>query len=147
MKLKIIETSVSLVLLFVAALPTVAVTTSPTPRPPSSTPIYIKVDPVCMASAVEKRDSAMITAVDTYHSAVTAALKTRKHALKSAWGISDPKARKNALTAAWITFNGTFKKADRALKSSRKTVWRQFGAERKACHGYPSDEPGSKGSI
>ena len=140
MKTKFLGTLLTASFLMSLALPVLAVEGTTTPRIQKN-----KVDGACMATAVDKRDSAVITGVDTYHTSVATALSTRKDALKAAWLLIDPVARKTALKAAWSSFKGTWKNAAKALKTTRKGAWKQFDTDRKACHGLPSDEPGSEG--
>jgi hypothetical protein len=99
------------------------------PPVPSPTP-----DPkVCMQTAVDKRDTAIITAIEKYYTTTKTAFETRKNALKTAWGTTDRTQRKTALKAAWDTFKGTWRKASRDLQVGKKTTWRQFNIDRKAC--------------
>ncbi len=104
----------------------------------------VQVDSACMQGAIEKRDSAIISAVDAYAAAVKAALQTRKDALKAAWAITDNARRNAALKAAWAAFNGTWKNARQALNEQRKAAWSAFKADAKACKQPGADASGEK---
>lgn len=143
MTIKHISISLLLMTLASVAAPALAETgTTTTTTPPA---MEKKVDGACMQAAVEKRDSAMIAAVDAYYTAVKAALQARKDALRAAWGIADPKARRGASEAAWKTFKSGHKKVTSDLKKARRATWKQFGTDRKACHATGSEDSGSEG--
>ncbi|TAL20454.1 hypothetical protein EPN90_00995 [Patescibacteria group bacterium] len=91
------------------------------------------LDLACVQSAVEKRDNAIIAAVDTYSTHVKTALTTRRDALKAAWGMADRVERRKAIRAAWDAFRGTWRKEKRALTDARRAAWKQFRADAKAC--------------
>ncbi len=124
---KLIDASIVASLLVAIAMPVFAQTT------PTTAPSKGKIDTACMQSTVDKRDSALITAVDTFGTAVKTALQTRKDALKAAWGNTDVKARRSAIKAAWNTYAATSRDARKALSNSRKGIWKQFYADRKVC--------------
>ena len=98
------------------------------------------VDATCMANAIDKRETAIIAAVDSYNAAVKSALSTRKDALKAAWAQTDKGKRKSALKAAWDSFKGTWKNAAATLKNSREAAWKQFQTDVKACKTDTSDD-------
>ena len=137
---KLTEVSVIAILL-AGALPVLAQTpssptsaTAPTATAaPASASASAKLDTACMQSAVGKRDTALISVVDTYATAVKNALQTRSDALKTAWGNTDAKTRRAAIKAAWKTYQTTQQTSRRALVAGRKGVWNQFYADRKAC--------------
>ncbi len=91
------------------------------------------VNLACMQTAVGKRDTAIISAFDTFYSAAKQALEVRKSAIVSAWGIADKAQRKTALSAAWKTYKDTGKTARQTLNKSRKDAWQNFYTDRKAC--------------
>ncbi len=106
----------------------------------------VNVDGACMATAVDKRDSAIEVVVDTYASTVKMALETRKTALKAAWGMSDVKARRQAINEAWNAYKKSVKSARRVFKTSRNAAWSQFRTDAKVCHGSSSEDNGGAGS-
>jgi hypothetical protein len=100
-----------------------------------------KVDGVCMAAAVDARDTAIVAAVDAYHVSVKTALEARRSALKAAWMVENRDDRRDALEKAWDDFRRAWKKADHALKDARRMAWTTFEQERKKC--APAEAEGS----
>lgn len=98
------------------------------------------VDGACMSSAVDKRDTALIAAFDTFSAAVKSAYTTRKDALKAAWLITDVTQRRAALKTAWEAFRKSQKAAREAFRKSKQAAWKQFKTDAKACKGNVSDE-------
>ncbi len=131
------------------ASPAASPTTSPRPSPKQRPAI----DLVCMQAATEKRDNAIIAAVDTHHAAIRTALETRRNALKNAWAITDKKQRRAALVSAWQVYRKSQREAAQAFRKSRQTVWGQFRKDRKSCgkgtgvedHGNEAAEIGISG--
>lgn len=80
----------------------------------------------CMQNAIETRDSALITAFEKFSNEIKNALKARKDALKEAWKIDDPVARKTAIKKAWDNFRDSWKKAHIDLKNARKNAWNNY---------------------
>lgn len=99
----------------------------------------------CMQTAVEKRDTAIITGLDTYYAKVKTALETRRTFLKTAWGIADRQSRRAALKAAWNAFKGTWKVAAKDLRAIKKSAWEVYRTDKKICGLQKNtDEPGSQ---
>lgn len=140
---KLIQTAVLGSLALSLALPVLAEDskTATAPSKPAAT-----IDAVCMQTAVEKRDSAIIAAVDANAAAQKSALTVRKDALKAAWAITDRKARRTALRQAWNAFTKASRDARRTLRSADHAVWKQFYTDRKACGSAgASEDPGTEG--
>jgi hypothetical protein len=87
----------------------------------------------CIQAAVEKRETAIISATDTLSVSVKASLEKRKAALISAWGMSNAKERKTARNAAWATFRSEQKTARSAHLSAVKSAWTTWKTEASAC--------------
>ncbi len=134
MKKIFVQIGITLSLFFAAAAPAFAVAGAKTSMSP---------DPVCMQSAIEKRDSGIIAAVENYAVSVKLGLTSRKDGLKAAWNQMDKKQRSSAIKLAWSAFSGTWKKANAALQASRKSAWSQYERDRKAC-GSKQTEDGDK---
>lgn len=119
---------------------------SPSPSPAVSPSPVVSPKPTpnlpCMQAAVEKRDNAVIAAVDVYYGAVKTALQVRRDALKAAWGIANAKDRRAALRQAWDAFKSSHKAAAKALNQARKDAWKQWKADAKACRVPGAEEPG-----
>jgi hypothetical protein len=95
----------------------------------------------CVISAVDKRDTAIIAAFDTYTSAARSALTVRKDALKVAWAIADTSQRKTAIRAAHKTYRSSVMTARNNFKNAKKTAWKQFKSDAKLCGtSVPSEE-------
>ncbi|MBI3442739.1 MAG: hypothetical protein HY007_03145 [Candidatus Sungbacteria bacterium] len=83
------------------------------------------LDIACMSAGVDKRDTAIAGVFDSLKSAVM----TRRDALKSAWGQTDKKMRRDAIRAAWKAYAASVSSA----RTTRKSAWTAFYADRKAC--------------
>jgi hypothetical protein len=105
------------------------------------------VDLVCMQNAVEKRDSSVATAWDVHAAAIKGGLSARKTALKAAWGLTERKARREALRTAWRTWRETARTAVRTWRKAKGDAWHGFQKARKECGpGAAADDVGSSGS-
>ncbi|MEI7498116.1 MAG: hypothetical protein WCK11_02435 [Candidatus Falkowbacteria bacterium] len=98
-------------------------------KPKASSTINV----ICIQTAVEKRETALLSAFDVYASSTKAAISARSAALKTAWTLSDRKQRRQALTTAWNNFRKAQSKANAALKKARLQAGKQYEADRKAC--------------
>lgn len=96
------------------------------------------INGACMSTAVEKRDNAILVSLDAYTLSIKTALEMRRDVLKAAWLLTDKSAREAAIKAAHQAFQGTWKKAATALKSSRKSAWQAFKVDAKACKVPPT---------
>ena len=105
------------------------------------------VDLACMQTAVEKRDNAMIAALDAYHASWKAALQTRRDELKAAWGIQDKNQREDAIRAAWRKFRESKKSARDTFRTARKNAWKTFKTDARACRGQGSIDASLGASI
>jgi len=101
------------------------------------------VDITCIKNAIEKRDNAVISALNIFNSSVSLALTARKDALKAAWDLTDKAQRKEALKTAWGNYKTSLKDARTALREAKKTIWKQFYTDRKACGKAVSGEDNS----
>ena len=84
------------------------------------------VDPSCMQTAVNVRESSLITAFTTYQTSTLKGLEARKTALNTAWGLTDKTARVQALTDARKAWRENQVKGMRTLQSDRKSAWEKF---------------------
>jgi len=107
---------------------------SPTPTPVlKPTPKLKTIDQTCMQNAIDKRDGAIIAAVDVFATFMKTALTTRKDTQKTAWGINDRTQRKVSLKDAWTKFKGSWLTALKNLRKARNAAWKQFYIDRKVC--------------
>lgn len=115
----------SLALMASTAMPALALT--PTPVPPKT------VNIACIQAAIEKRDTAVISAYDTLHTSIVAALNARKEALKNAWTKIDRLERRTALKNAWAAYHASRRAAQQTWRTSRRSAWQTFRTEARAC--------------
>lgn len=94
----------------------------------------------CMKAAVEKRENAVQSSLDSFYNSTKLALQTRKNELLSAWTISDNVQRKDAIKAAWKKFKESKKEAVKAFRNAKLSIWKQFSIDRKACNVLPTGE-------
>lgn len=87
----------------------------------------------CMQSAVEKRETSIISAVDTFNTSISKIHSARKTALVDAWKIEDKTARNEARKSAWTTYRTDAKAAHSAMKASRQVSWTTFKNDRILC--------------
>jgi hypothetical protein len=100
------------------------------------------VNGACVSAAVDKRDTALISALGTFHTSVSAALTVRKDALKAAWVLTDVSAREAAVKAAWKAFGTSAREAKHAFRTAKKTAWKTFKTEARACGAAGADSSG-----
>ena len=90
------------------------------------------VDGACVATSIDTRDTAVSSALDTYHATSQAALKARTESLKAAW-TGDTAARRSAIKAATEAFNKSIREANKVLRTAKQTVWKQFNTDVRKC--------------
>ncbi len=116
-------------------------TSTPERKPTSTVPKKEDIDFACVKRAVEKRDSAIGSAFDAFHSSAASALKARRDALSIAWG--GPTVSKDAVKTAWDAYKAAAKRAREAMKKAQKDAWAAHKTDLKACRGGSSvTEPG-----
>ena len=103
------------------------------------TNVLTVADRTCMQNAVNKRDTAIVSAVDKYSTSVKSALTTRRDALKAAWALTDAKESKKARNAAWDMYRKSIKTARRLFSQDKAAAWKQFKIDAKACHAKSGD--------
>ncbi len=110
----------------------------------TSTTSVKTVDVACVKTAIDKRDNAIISALDTYYAAVKSALQARQSALKAAWDITNAKDRRTALRKAWSDYKTAIRKARKDFRTAKNAAWKQYYADRKTCksQGEPDESAG-----
>lgn len=93
-----------------------------------------KINLECLKSAVEARETAIITAEDALHVCIKAALETRKSALVAAWGSSTAKARNAGRKSAWNNYRADRKKCQKTYRNAVSLVWKNFHVAGKKCN-------------
>lgn len=87
----------------------------------------------CMQNAVEKRETSIIGAHNTFHASMSTILGARKTALVDAWKITDTGARNDARKQAWTSYRTDAKSAYGALKTNRHGAWGIYKQDRIVC--------------
>ncbi len=100
------------------------------------------VDGACMVTAVDARDTALMGAWTTFSTSATAALSTRKDALKAAWALTDTAQRNTAIKTAWAAYTKAVKTARNTFKTAKKSAWKTFKTAAKACKQPSADASG-----
>lgn len=98
----------------------------------------------CIQSAVEKRENALVVAIDAHSTTLKTALTTRGTDLKAAWGISNNKQRQAAINAAWSKYNRSAKTINENLRKARNQNWQMYELSRRKCGVQYQNEEGSK---
>lgn len=132
--------SIAALTLFVAAGLAFAETNSNNSVRPSQT-----LNVSCIQNAVEKRDSAIITAHSAFSTSITSALTARKDALKLSWAKPTREERSSSRKAAYDTFRSAQKSAHSTLRTVRISSWNTFNTEMKAC-GVSKEAHGERAS-
>lgn len=96
----------------------------------------------CMQTAIDTRETALISAFGDFKTSMDEALSDRKTALHDAWGISDRADRNKAIKTAWSDWRKDKKETYAELKSDRKTAWTTFAKTAKSTckETLPKDE-------
>lgn len=84
------------------------------------------MDATCMATAVDARESALMSAWSELNSSLTTSLTERKTALVAAWNLSSVSERTKALVAAWKEWRADKKAAQGEFRKDRKAAWDTF---------------------
>jgi hypothetical protein len=87
----------------------------------------------CVQTALDVRETALITAHTALNTAIVQALTVRKDSLKAAWALTDKKARNTARTASWTAFKTSSETAHKAMRDARKGAYTTFNTTMKAC--------------
>jgi len=115
--------------------PSVSPSVSPTPKPEKTDKDKKNstVNLACVASAVNKRETAIAALWSSYSASTTQALATRKSDLSAAWTITVKKDREKAIKTAWNKFQQSVKGARETAKNARKAAWKTFKSDVQAC--------------
>lgn len=94
---------------------------------------------ICIQSAIEKRETALIAGHNSFNTSIVSALTVRKDGLKSAYALTEKGATKTAKKAVWSKFKTDGKAAHDSMRSVRKGSWNTFNADMRVC-GVTHDE-------
>lgn len=93
------------------------------------------IDVKCVQAAISTRETALLSAFDSFSVSTKSALTARKDGLLNAWAKTDSKERRQARKDVSESYRSAMKKTHEALKSSKKTIWSSFNTEVKKCAG------------
>lgn len=109
--------------LLMAALPAFAATATPTSQ-----------QVACIGAAVDAREAAIDNALGVFAQSLTSDYSARATALHQAYALPPGgNAIKNAVKAAWATFNASAKADRTTWQNARNNAWATFRAAAKAC--------------
>jgi len=94
----------------------------------------------CVKAAVERRETAIQSALDNFYNSVKTALQTRKSDLSVAWTNSEKNARRTAIKTAWQNFKVSKNSAIQTFRKAKIAAWQQFKIDRKNCKASPTGE-------
>lgn len=100
------------------------------------------VDIVCVKTALDIREDALMAGWSTFNTSVSSAYAARKTALDAAWVMTDAAARSAAIKAAWTAFKTAKQGAQKKWQAARKAAWSAFRTAAKACKAPEVDAGG-----
>jgi len=98
---------------------------------PSTTGTSTQV--ICIQTALEKRENALIAGHDVFNTAVKTALTNRLTSLKEAWAQTDKTARQTKRLASYKAFRTETQTAHNGMRTIRVGAWKTFETDMKAC--------------
>ena len=99
------------------------------------------LDAQCIVNALEKRDNAILTGMDSYASTIRNLVVVRGRELKNAWlQFSNRTARKAEIARVWTKYRTDIKYMARQSNSLRINAWKQYTIDRKACGIYATSD-------
>lgn len=87
----------------------------------------------CMADGIEKRDTSIISALDTYAQAMKTNLTVRKDSLKALYISGDAEGAKDKRKSVWSAFSSATKSAANDQRASRRAAWDQYKKDIRTC--------------
>ena len=87
----------------------------------------------CLHTAVEQRETALLSSLATYQNDSLTTLITRKDSLLLALDASTKSEIKRAISAAWKTYKKSVHQHKVSLKASRNLAWSEYTTQVEAC--------------
>lgn len=143
---KLIAATAAALLLSGAALPAFAESSASSSASSTNT-VTASADLACMSAAIDVRDSAVVSARATFHTAIMAALNTRKDSLAAAFTINNDHDRQVAVKAAWDVFLKATANARATYKTSVQAAWSAFATASVKCNVAPDRGHSVKNKI
>ena len=136
---KFIATGAALVMTAALALPAFAednvnMNASSSSSITTDTTAASTTDLACMASAVDVREGAVLTARTGFDAKIVAAMTVRRASLKTAYAIANNADRKVAVKAALTVFAKANVDAHAQYKTDVKAAWKTFATSTKTCN-------------
>lgn len=107
--------------------------TSTPPASTSTTPVATSPDIRCVQNAIDAHDNALIFAWDAYGVAIKSALQARRDATKSAWSLTDPQARRNAIRTAEKNYKNAERVAKKDFETAKRNAEKKYKSDIKNC--------------
>ena len=99
----------------------------------SSTSEAKSVKYACGAAAIDKRETAIISASDTNAAAIKSSLIARKEGLIKLYTEGKTDGKKDARKAVWSAFSSSTRSAMNDMRTARKSAWNTFQKDMQAC--------------
>lgn len=97
---------------------------------------------LCLQTAVNARESALLKALGKSHSSALLAYATRKAAFDKAWPTPNTDVRRKAVMTAWIAFNAEKQAAQEAWRNDIVDAWVAFVEAAQICGVPDADDKG-----
>ena len=87
----------------------------------------------CIKTALQKRETTLLSDFTTYQNSALVVLATRKTALFVAWDKTTKSEVKTAVSAAWKIYKSSMSDLKSSLHTSRDAAWSLYKTEVKSC--------------
>ncbi|HBB03586.1 TPA: hypothetical protein DCZ39_01610 [Patescibacteria group bacterium] len=87
----------------------------------------------CIKTALETKETALISAFTIYQNGALDALNTRKTTLLAAWDKTSKKEIKTTISTVWKTYKTSLTSLKSALSTATKNAWSTYQTEVKTC--------------
>jgi hypothetical protein len=119
----------------------------------STAPLNLSTTTIlCVQTALEKRENALIAGHDAFNVSIKAALVKRLAGLKDAWAQQTLALRQDKRQATWKIFKADGQNAHNAMRLVKTNTWKTFDTDMQTCgvkgHGeYPQNISSQNSSI
>lgn len=84
------------------------------------------LDMTCMQTAVDVRETALMSALEAFQSQMISAMEKRKTAFSSVWTGTEISSNRSRYSATWSTWKKEHKVARDTLRRDREAAWKTF---------------------
>lgn len=88
---------------------------------------------LCMQNALDKRETAIIAALDVHNNSSKTAITNRQTGLKAAWNSLDRKTRASKRLTTYTAFRNEMTAAHIALRTAKTNAWNTFEDDTLKC--------------